>query len=93
MTCPNCSQEFEGNRCPNCGHPVARTGSRIAAVLVVTFLVLPAGVFGACSALMLTGVSFGGRDPITFCLFLLFAAAGLVLAFYAMRWAKDLWNG
>ncbi|RYG27049.1 hypothetical protein EON82_00915 [bacterium] len=93
MTCPNCGQAFEGSRCPNCGWPVASTGSRIASVFVVVFRVLPAGIFGACSVVGLAGFPFAGHDPLTFILFLLFAIAGLALAYGAMQWAKSLWNG
>jgi hypothetical protein len=93
MTCPNCGQEFEGNRCPNCGRPTTSTGSRIAAALVVILLVLPAGVFGACSAVVLALATTGTPDIFSLGMFLVFTLAGLGLAYWAIQWAKSLWNG
>jgi hypothetical protein len=51
MTCPNCDHDFSGGRCPNCGRPAYRTFNRVAAVVVLLLLVLPAGLVGACSAI------------------------------------------
>ncbi|CAN5641786.1 hypothetical protein BH11ARM2_BH11ARM2_25390 [soil metagenome] len=51
MKCPNCGEEFEGRRCPHCGHPDGgSTFNRILAVVVVVFLALPLGLVGACGA-------------------------------------------
>jgi hypothetical protein len=89
MTCPNCGQKFDGSRCPNCGRPTSSTGSRIAAVFLLVFLVLPAGLFGACSVLGLAG---GSSDLLTAGMFFVFAAGGLGLAYWAMQRVKELWG-
>jgi hypothetical protein len=91
MTCPNCGQEFDGGRCPHCGRPTSNTGSRIAAVFLLVFLVLPAGLFGACSVLGLAGAS-SSRDLLTAGMCLVFAAGGLGLAYWAMQRVKELWG-
>ena len=93
MNCPNCGREFEGDRCPNCGTPAARTGGRIGAVVVVLFLTLPFALFGACSSLLVAGSVSGGFRPGSFALFGLFALGGFGTAIGGLLFARKLWRG
>lgn len=81
MRCPNCGGEYEGERCPNCGQPKSKSGSRVAAIVILIFLVIPAALFGACSAFGSFSVLTGsGSDKSLAGLFLTLTAVG-VLAF------------
>lgn len=93
MVCPNCGQTFEGDRCPNCGRPTGGSAfNRVLAVIITIFLVLPAALFGACSALV--GVStFGTRDGWQMGVLMLgLAALGGGAAFGLAYLAKNLWK-
>lgn len=92
MTCPNCAQEFEGNRCPNCGRPATNASSRIAAVFILVFLVLPAGLFGACSVVSVFSSLSAQIFSLMTLLFLVLSAVGLGVAYWAMKKVKDLWG-
>ena len=90
--CSNCGQTFQGNRCPNCGKAVRTTGNAILAVIMAIFVMLPLGLFGACSGVL--GVmslgsrgSFGEVMPL-----MLMAAAGIGAAIGVGVLVRNLWN-
>lgn len=93
MNCPNCGQEFDGPRCPNCGRPVARAGNRIVAVIVVLFLALPLGLFGACSVVVAVSSSAGGFDLTNAAIFGAMALFGVAAAIGVLFWAGKFWRG
>ena len=94
MVCPNCGQTFEGDRCPNCGHPVASKGARIAAVVLAVLIVLPLAVFGACGLVIgLPGIFSKGQDGAIAGGFIMFALAAIGLAVLIGLTARDMWRG
>ena len=93
MKCPNCGQEFEGVRCPNCGRPAVSSGTRILAVLIVVLLALPAGLFGACSAVFAATSLSGSFDPTSLLVGVVLMAVGFGVAYAVLRLAKGLWEG
>ena len=89
MICPNCTQEFDGPRCPNCGRPAVPKGNRVVAVILLVLLTLPLALFGACSALLLSSSSGLGSLG----LFGVFTVVGLGGAYGTVVQAKKLWRG
>lgn len=94
MTCPNCGQVFEGDRCPHCGRPVKSGGGRIAAVILAVFFVVPAALFGACSAFLALDSAGGSSrnaqswvDP-----FAIMAAVGIAIALGGIALVIKLWR-
>lgn len=95
MVCPNCGQTFEGDRCPNCGRPAGgSTANRILAVVVAVFLVLPLGLFGACSAYVGIGGIFDPRHMDGFWIVGAVAAAIAIPATIGLGiLVRNLWRG
>ena len=93
MKCPNCGQEYEGDRCPNCGRPTVSSWTRALAILIVVLLGLPAGLFGACSAVFAASSLSGSFDPGSLLLGVVLMAVGFGIAYAVVRLAKNLWEG
>ena len=95
MKCPNCGQEFEGPRCPNCGRPVQGSPNRVGAIVAAVFLVLPAGLFGACSALFAASSVGGGTggDVESLVIFGAMALGGFAACVASAFLVRKLWKG
>ncbi len=91
MKCPNCAQDFEGERCPNCGRPRQNSAGRVGAVAVLILFVLPIASIGACFAAAGTGqFSFLGTGMDNS--LLLIAAAFIGVAIVGLFWMRNLWR-
>lgn len=94
MTCPNCGSEYQGDRCPNCGRPASSSGGRIAAVVILIFLVIPAALFGACSIYAVVGSSGGSSYEANSwrSIFGLMAAVGIAVFIGGLALVVKLWR-
>ncbi len=59
MTCPNCGQEFDGGRCPNCGRPRLKNGFKVAAILLLVLVALLSALMGGCAIVVGVASLFG----------------------------------
>ena len=93
MICPNCAQEYDGDRCPNCGR-LTRGASRGAAWIVFAFLVLPTSAIGTCSLVMglpelgTPAAKGEGLVVLWFCIFVSLSLFVGSVAYFLWLWRK-----
>ena len=94
MICPNCGNESQGTRCSNCGYTTSKSGGRVAAIVILIFLVIPSALFGACSAVIAIdasgGTSKAASGPVG--TFAIMALAGIAVFLGSLYLVVKLWR-